>query len=155
MRFRTLALVLTSVLLAGAAPAAPPSELLQPIRTVLNAFNAGSSAQLSDPYAPQTTVVDEIAPYTWTGAGAGQRWLADFMRFAARSKIVNGRVSMSPIKTFGISGNRAYVAVPIRYVGNMNRKPFVETGIWAFTLIRSRGEWMITTQSWGTSALSM
>jgi ketosteroid isomerase-like protein len=148
------ALVVASLLPAGAAGSAPSAAMMKPIRTQLLAMNTGNPKLLAGIYAPDATVVDEFAPYTWRGQNAGLQWFTDFGKFAKSAHIADAKGFLMTVRNFDQNGNSAYVVVPATVTGTMAGKKFTEHGTWTFTLVRTGSTWKIVTETWGTVSMT-
>lgn len=156
MELRKLVLlVLTCALMLGAAPARPSTAMMRPINAAIAAVDHSSAAGLTGMYASNATIVDEFSPYSWRGAQAARGWISSFVDFSRATRLTSPHGDMQPIQTFDTSAGKAYIAVPVRFTGRLNGKPFVETGILAFTLSRSGANWIIDTQSWATISMKV
>ncbi len=160
MRVRTLCIaVVQAGLIARAAfaavPTVPPAAVVAPIAHMLRDCSNHDSSHLDSYYLSNATVVDEFAPYTWTGSNAALQWWDDLERANEQQNTNGMKVVMLPVKHFAVSGDRAYVIVPLVITYTASGKPQTETGLAAFTLRRSGGAWKIATQSWATSTNTM
>ena len=152
-----LALILAGCALAGCAVAAraasgPPVALTSVVNSLVAATNTGSPTRVSSYFTSNATVVDEVAPYMWTGPGAGARWWQAVMAQSRAQHMQNMRASAQTIKYWNVTGNSAWVSVPLTVSSTMNGRPVREIGIWVLTLTRSGGSWLVSSASWGTSA---
>jgi hypothetical protein len=158
MKLRNLtlfALIAALTTSASAATNAPSAAMMQPIRSAIASLNNGSAKPLAGIYAANATIVDEFAPYSWSGANAGTMWYNDFTRFAKSVGLTNAKGVLLNPTAFDRSGNRAYLVVPVNFGGTMKGKTIKEHGTWTFTLQRSGSRWQIVTQSWGTVTETM
>ena len=60
---------------SGAAQAGP----MDAVHRFVAAFNKGDVPAAASACAPETSIIDEFAPYEWHGAGACARWMGDTM----------------------------------------------------------------------------
>jgi hypothetical protein len=159
MKLRSLALLIAAAALmlspAAAAPASPSAAMLRPVQHAIASLNSGSSKPLAGIYAANATIVDEFAPYSWSGANAGMMWWSDFGKFAKSVGLSNPKGTLLKPTAFNQSGDRAYLVVPVDFGATMKGKRLKEHGTWTFTLQRSGAAWRIVTQSWGTITETM
>jgi len=151
--FATLGLaVLFCTVPAGAAPTpAPPDPAITALPgKMVAALVSNDAATLRANCAASATVVDEFAPYVWSGADACAKWAAAFKAFAAQMKITNPKGTVKPNPLVDISGNRAYMTAQLRFDATMAGKPVPEEGTWTFVLVKSGGAWKVTNLAWGT-----
>lgn len=146
-RFFSLA-ILTVVAFGGLSArvwAAPPSAVMQPIDAVIAAVNADRAAAMDANFSPDAVVVDDFAPYAWRGASAASRWWSALDRAGAKVGFGHFHAVAFPIKYFDVSGDGAYVVVPLRIAYVLKGRPKVQTGLWTFTLRRAARDWKIQT----------
>jgi hypothetical protein len=88
-------------LLSGVAQATPQDDATAPIGAFVAAFDKGdlktAAAQLSD----SPTIIDEVAPYSWTGPKALGGWAHDLLAGDAKAGINGESVSISPASRVG------------------------------------------------------
>lgn len=156
---KTRAIVtLCSLLVLGVTPALaakPPSDVAGVLRAVVAAAVSGNVAALSGKYTSDAVVVDELPPFTWTGATAGSAWMSSVQAMFKKGKITHFKGVASPVSEYVQSGNAAYAIVPIILSAVQSKKPFRETGTLTFTLRRAAGKWKISSQVWTTRTNSM
>lgn len=129
-------------------PAAPPA-VLKLANAVINASNTDDPSSLSRLYTSDATVVDEIDPFVWRGAGAGVAWWRSVENVLKKEhhhiKLIGVRVG-----EFQKSANAAYLieAMTISDIGAGRTSR--ESGTLTFTFHRSGGRWLISSQAWTT-----
>lgn len=157
LRYRIAVLALAALLAAGARPAAATQQsasggqltaVMKPIATAISAANTGDFKLLHAQYTAASTIVDEFAPFEWTGANAQDRWFADFGKTAGELKMTDTKLVLGAPKYHYVAGTRAYVVVPLSVTARIARKPYTESGSVALTLQRVGGAWKISSQAW-------
>jgi ketosteroid isomerase-like protein len=144
-----------SMLAAPAAAKSPPAAVMAPINAMLAATNADKGAELAAYYTPDAVVVDEFAPYAWTGPAAAAQWWAGVDKQIAAMGTHAIHAAAQPIKHFDVTGDSAYVVVPLIISYAVKGKPGHETGLFTLALRRSGGQWKIATQTWATATSTM
>lgn len=144
-----LAAVLAIVAPASAAPPPDPALTALPAKMIA-ALIADDAAALRANCAPSSTVVDEFAPYSWSGPDACARWAAAFKTFAAQAKLSGFKGTVAPKPFTDVTGSHAYVVAQVTFAAMMSGKPMSETGTWTFVLAKSGSAWKITSLAWGT-----
>jgi ketosteroid isomerase-like protein len=144
-----------SMLAAPAAAKPLPAAVMAPINAMLAATNADKGAQIATYYTPDAVVVDEFAPYVWTGPTAGAQWWAGVDKQIAAMGTHTIHAAAQPVKHFDVTGDRAYVVVPLIISFAVKGKPGRETGLFTLTLRRSGSTWKIATQTWATATSTM
>lgn len=144
-------LAIAALCVAGpAVAAAPADDAVKAVTTVLDKFNAGDVQAFIDAHAPDAVIIDEFAPYQWSGDGSVKRWLDDYSKDAAARKIEGGRMLYGR-QTQGTSfGERAYVVLPTTYCLTEAGIPKAADGHMTFVMARSGEAWKIA--SWTYSA---
>lgn len=154
-RYTLLLIAAISMLAAPAAAATPPAAVMAPINAILAQTNADKGSGLDAYYTSDAVVVDEFAPYAWSGPTAAGQWWAGVDKLSAKMGTSGVHAAAQPVKHFGVTGDRAYVVVPL-YISYVTKgKPEHETGLLTVTLRRSAGTWKIATQTWATATSTM
>ena len=108
-------------LLGLAAMVVPMPALAQdaaveaPIKAFADAFNKGDMAAAAAQHDKSVTIVDEVAPYIWSGQGAFAGWLA------ALGKETSSRGKTDEAVAFGaptrelVDGSQGYAILPVTY----------------------------------------
>jgi ketosteroid isomerase-like protein len=151
-------ILLLAAIFSIAAPAmatSPPAAVMAPIKAMLAATNADNGAGLAAFYTPDAAVVDEFAPYMWTGPTAATQWWAGVDKQIAQMGTHAIHAAAQPIKHFDVTGDSAYVVVPLIISYIVKGKPEHETGLFTLTLRRSGSTWKIATQTWATATSAM
>jgi hypothetical protein len=144
---RITALFLASaLLLAVPAQAGPVEEAERFVATTLDRFNAGDIEAFVAAHQDNPVIIDEFAPYSWSGSGAVQRWMADYMRDATARGISEGRVDHGRPLQSGSDGNSAYVVLPTTYRFLQNGRRLAGRGSMTFVMVRDGTTWKIA--SW-------
>src|SRR5690242_16885038 len=86
----------------SAAPT-PTAAMMKPIEAALSAANTGNPKLMNGLFTSNGIVVDEFAPYTWTGSSAGANWISDFKKMAASQHIENIKGKLQPVTAFNQS----------------------------------------------------
>src|SRR4051812_16730872 len=112
---RTIVTFLASCLLAAPALAGPAEDATAAVTSVLDRFNAGDTEAFFRAHADGAIIVDEFAPYLWTGSTAAQRWGADYGTDAKTRGISGGRVDYGAPIQANSDGTSAYIVLPSVY----------------------------------------
>ena len=147
---RNLFLILaSSMMLAAPAAATPAEDATRTVTGVLDKFNAGDINAFFAAHETSATIVDEIAPFSWTGANAVQHWAADYAKDAARRGISGGRVEYGrPLQAIS-DGAHAYIVLPAIYRFKQSGKRMAGKGSMTFLMNRHGETWKIA--SWAYS----
>jgi uncharacterized protein DUF4440 len=151
--FRHAAVALAAIVAVGlpASAAPPPDPALAALPgKMIAALIADDVATLRAACAPSTTIIDEFAPYSWSGPDTCVRWAAAFKVFAAQAKLSGFKGTAAPKPFIDVTGNHAYVVAKVTFDAMMSGKPMSEQGTWTFVVAKSGTGWKITSMAWGT-----
>jgi ketosteroid isomerase-like protein len=150
---RNTVIALTLAFLAPTASAQVPAEVMAPIRQFIDGFNKGDVPSAIAACAPSTMIIDEFAPFEWSGDGACGTWANDYGAHATKEGVTAGAVAMGTPRFHAVEGDRAYVVVPTSYEVTQKGKQVKQTGaVMAVTLRKGAAGWKITAWSWSTGA---
>ncbi len=114
------------------------------------ALIADDVATLRAACAPNATVTDEFAPYSWSGSDACVRWAAGFAAFSKKLGLTGFRPTVAPKPFTDVTGKRAYVTARVSFDAMLKGKPISEAGTWTFVVVKDGAGWKITSMAWGT-----
>jgi ketosteroid isomerase-like protein len=137
---------------AAPQPAKSSSRIDHAAAEMMDAFNKRTPNAMAGLYTNDATFVDDLSPFVWNGPSAGSRWYAEARRYLKANGIadIHGVIG-APVES-SLQGNAAYVIVPVTWSGTANGKPFTQHGTYTFTLRRTGGNWLITSQTWLASS---
>ena len=145
MRIATL-LLASALLFAAPAQAGPAEDATAAVTTTLDRFNGGDIEAFFRAHQDGAVIVDEFAPYVWSGTGSAQRWAADYMRDAQARGISGGRVDYAAPIQASSDGNAAYIVLPTTYRFTQNGQLMSGRGSMIFVMAREGNGWKIA--SW-------
>jgi hypothetical protein len=134
---------------ASAAPPPDPALAALPAK-MMAALLTDDAATLRAACAPSTAIIDEFAPYSWSGPDTCVRWAAAFKAFAAQAKLTGFKGIVAPKPFIDVTGTKAYVVAQVTFTATMAAKPMSEQGTWTFVAAKSGTAWKITSMAWGT-----
>ena len=100
-----------SALTAGSALASDKSD----ITAVLNQWNDAEVAKSIATCAEDASVMDDIPPYEWHGAGACASWAKDYDAFAQKNGMTDANGTIGKPRQIIITGDRAYAVAPATF----------------------------------------
>jgi hypothetical protein len=145
MRMKAVLLAL-SLLVAAPAQAGPAEDATSAVTRILDRFNAGDIEAFFQAHQDGAIIVDEFAPYFWSGSGSAQRWAGDYARDAAARGISGGRVDYSAPIAAGSDGISAYIVLPTIYRFVQRGARMAGRGSMTFVMTRVGTDWKIA--SW-------
>ncbi len=129
----------------------PPAQIVALARAVVDAANANDPSKLSGLYTDDAVVIDELAPYVWTGANAGAQWWTAVGQILAASKIAALHVTALSVSEYRAAGDVAYVIQPLQITEtNADGKTRTELGTQTYTFRNVNGTWKISSATWTT-----
>jgi ketosteroid isomerase-like protein len=142
------ALALTAL---GTRPSASPedSAVMRPIHQFIDAFNKGDEKTAAALCSDVTSIVDELPPYEWHGAGTCAAWMGVWDADAKAKGITAASVVAARPRHLDVSGDRAYVVLPVTYTTTMKSKTKKETASTLVLTLEKRAQgWRVTAWAW-------
>jgi hypothetical protein len=136
----------------AAADDASALGLLQPIDLLVASANSGLPSGVVAAYVPSPTIVDEFAPFRWSGEKASARWLSDFVSATRSQGMTRLNLQRHAPSYMRVNGTRAWVIVPMDLTFYMKRKRLKEEGAWTFVLAWAGNAWHIDSSSWAQTS---
>ena len=144
------ALVAASVLLTAPAALAGDAAVEAPIHRMMDGFNKGDIAAVKAVHVAAPTIVDNVAPFIWSGPKAFDTWLSDLAKSEAALGKTDGAVWFGdPVDEF-VAGDRAYVVTPCSYTYKQKGQTVREAGMTAFVLVKDGADWKVESWSWAS-----
>jgi hypothetical protein len=149
MKPSTILLAACAFLSASAAHAGD-AAVEAPIRAMMTGFNKGDIAMVKAQHVAAPTIIDNVAPYRWSGAGGFDAWLNDLGKAEAAEGKSDGVVWFGDPVDEAVSGGRAYVVTPCSYTYQQKGMTMRETGMTSFVLVQVDGAWKVESWSWAS-----
>jgi ketosteroid isomerase-like protein len=145
---RTLAVfsAMAALVTSQSASAGPAEDATRVVTTVLDKFNGGDVAAFAAAHRDGAIIIDEFAPYSWTGSETVKRWLDAYAADAKKRGISNGRVDYGAPLQASSDGSSAYVVLPTTYSFAQNGKKMAGKGSMTFVMAKAGADWKIA--SW-------
>ena len=136
--------------LLWALPAAAQDTAVEaPIKVFVDSFNKGDVAgAMATHVSTGATIVDEVAPYMWSGAKSFADWGASYDVDAKAKGITEPSVSVGTPTRELVTGTNAYVIVPSVYSFKQNGTAMREVAQMTFALVKTAGGWKIAAWTW-------
>jgi hypothetical protein len=130
-------------------PDGPDEAMMQPVHELVSFMITLDATHLRKSLASSDlTVMENFAPYLFTGNGAQRRWEQGFRRHAADGHLSDLTADFDKAVTFERHKDRVYFSLPTTWKGKSGAQAFVEQGAWAFVLTWTRDGWRIRNYSW-------
>jgi len=136
--------------LLWALPAAAQDVAVEaPIKAFVNSFNKGDVAgAMATHVSTGATIVDEVAPFMWSGAKSFADWGASYDTDAKAKGITDPAVSIGAPTRELVTGDHAYVIVPSVYTFKQKGVAMREAAQMTFALVKTAGGWKIAAWTW-------
>jgi ketosteroid isomerase-like protein len=149
MRKLLLVVMCMAALFAMMSLTALAQDVNAPIHQMLDGFNTGDMKAVSASYASaDISIVDEVPPFHWSGAHAGEAWGADLEKAEKAAGMTDAKVKYSAPVRSEIAGDQAYVVVPVQYVFKQKGTAMLEDAHMTFVLHRESNAWKIAGWVW-------
>jgi hypothetical protein len=148
---RILILLVIAAVVAGPAVASEKTDVLAVVREWTGLFSsltrdAGKSALAT--CADEASILDDISPYVWSSPGACRKFLDDHIIESQKSAVTDIVGTLLKPWHVIVTGDHAYVVVPINFTFKVNGKAAKEDGaILVAALRRSSTGWHVTAAS--------
>lgn len=149
-----LGLVLAAAVCAPANATALTDTVQAPIHGAVAAENADNGSMLNSFFAPNAVVVDEFAPFVWSGHDAAAHWWQAMDSTNASTHVSAMHIQIQKITQANVTHDSAYVVVRLAITWRDHGKPWREVGLWALTLRDSANRWKIVSASWATASIT-
>ena len=140
------------VLFASPIASAKDAAVEAPIKAMMVGFNTGDIAAVKALHVAAPTIVDEIAPFRWSGPNAFDSWLGDLGKSEAAEGKTKGVVWFGTPVREEVVGDHAYVVTPCSYTYTQKGKRFRESGLATFVLVKVGADWKIESWTWASPA---
>lgn len=138
-----------AVVIAGPTAASEKTDVMAVIKQFVDGFNKGDAKSALMTCADQNSIIDDIPPHEWHGAGACSKWFNDYDAEAKKNEITDGIVTLGAPRHVDVTGDRAYAVVPASFTYKEKGKPVKETGsIITVALQKAASGWHITGWAW-------
>ncbi len=145
---RFMVAVLACALVVPAIWAAS-GDVMAPVRQFIDSFNAGDTKSGFAAYAAgHIQIIDEFAPFHWTGPQAAHAWAEGYDKHAKTTGVTDGSVKYGEPTRTEMQGDLAYVVVPTTYLYREHGEPMSESGQMTFVLRSQGGAWKISGWTW-------
>lgn len=146
---------MSATIITPAARAAdgPDPEMLALAEGVARYIATLDDADIANVFAERdVTIIENFAPYRFEGATAVDRWAAG-MR-AHREATADLHHTFGPVQDYSRTGDLAFFALPTTWNGTFRGTKFVETGGWAFVLVKQPNGWRVQSYGWAVTGIS-
>ena len=133
-------------LISVPANAGPAEDATSAVTNVLDKFNGGDVEAFVGAHRDGALIIDEFAPYSWSGSKSVKTWLDAYDADAAKRGISNGRMDYEKPIQANSDGSSAYVVLPTLYSFEQNGRKMAGKGSMTFVMAKTGDAWKIS--SW-------
>ena len=131
----------------------PAPDMLAAAERVARYIETLDPANVEGVFADRdVTIIENFAPYRFDGPAAVDNW-SDGMT-THRKETSNLRHTFGEPIDFSQTGHQAYFSLPTTWTGTFRDRSFIETGGWAFVLIKQHETWRIQSYGWAVTSLT-
>ena len=154
---RIIAAAAAAVILAGAvaARAEDNAAILAPVHGFLDATDKAPDIDKAASYwTPSQSVVDEFAPYHWTGPKALRAWWAGFLEQNKKTGATDAVMTPDGPPRVEQTGRHAYVVQRASFGFKVKGQAMRLDGALTFALDRTKAGWKIAAFAWAGEKLT-
>ena len=153
MRFAVISIA-AFAFAATPALAGDAEDAYASVKTFIDGFNTGDVASSLAVCATSASIIDEFAPYAWSGEDACTNWVNDYGADSEKKGVTDGVVTLHEATHVFVEGDNAYVVAPVDYAFKVAGKPSGQKGsTLTAALAKQDGQWKITQWSWSTGKM--
>ncbi|QYD73413.1 DUF4440 domain-containing protein [Paraburkholderia edwinii] len=145
------AFVATVSLSIGSAFASDQSDVLKRMQQTIDEANQNiDPAKLAENFAPSVVLVDDLAPFVFTGAPeqAIGTWAKAYAADSEQNGISDFSMQLLKARDIEVIDDHAYIVVPAVYRFKQHGKPARIRGTITATLEKVEEKWLISTWAW-------
>lgn len=139
----------------AASPKMPTSEMMAPINAIMAAATTNNLATMKKSYTSSPVIIDEFAPYRWSGPNAVATWFADFGAWLTMVKGTQMHGTFAGPGYWDATKDRAEIIMPTTFTFLIAGKAAAESGLWTFVLVKNGGSWRAESSAWAHMRLTM
>lgn len=129
------------------AAAAEKTDAMVPLHQFVDSFNKGDLKSAVAACAGNASVIDDFPPHEWQGNGC-QKWADGFVDVTRKGRITDARILLDKPRHIDITGDWAYVVVPVTLIFKHAGKPITLPSVFTASLHKEAAGWRITGWAW-------
>ena len=139
--------LLLSLPAIGQAAASEKTDAMAPVHRFIDGFNKGDLGSAIAACAEEASVIDDFPPHQWRGRGC-ENWADGYRAIAKKEGITEARILAGEPRHVDVTGDWAYVVVPVTLVFKRVGKPNKLPSMFTASLHKEPGGWRITGWAW-------
>jgi hypothetical protein len=139
---------------SGVANERPDAEIMAPIERIARFMETLDFRLLDDSFAEgEVVLIENFPPYIFEGGDAVARWAKGFAEHAKNIREL--RHSFGDPQDFHRDGEVAFLSLPTTWRGTVGASSFIETGGWAFVLLKQPRSWRVRSYGWAVTGIAV
>ncbi len=132
-----------------------PDESMMAVPHAIAGFIASGDERLLDQVFSEAgvTIVENFAPYLFTGSDAVLRWKEGMRAHAEHLEELHPK--FGDPQDFSVTEDQAFFTLPTSWRGLVHGTPFYEEGGWAFLLVREAERWRLRAYGWAVTHMAL
>lgn len=126
----------------------PAADLLSEVRAFIDDVNGGNASQALRRLTEDVCIIEDIAPFRWTGSEAGGQWLAAMGVNAQRLGVTSITMTPGEPRRVEVEGDYGYCIVPGIVALEGPGAALREDGLITFAMHFKDGRWRISALTW-------
>lgn len=126
----------------------PAADLLSEVRDFIDDVNSGNASEALQRLTEDVCIVEDIAPFRWTGAEAGAQWLAAMGANAQRLGVTAINMAAGEPRRTEVEGDYGYCIIPGVVTLEGSAAALQEDGLITFAMRYDDGRWRISALTW-------
>ena len=127
--------------------ASAKTDAMEPVQQFVVGFNKGDFSSAVAACADTASVIDDFPPHAWQGSGC-KEWADGFEAVTKQEGITEARIILDKPRHVDVTGDRAYVVVPVRLDYKVKGKPKKLPSLFTAAIHKEAGGWRITGWAW-------
>ena len=119
------------------------------VERYIEAFNKGDADAMAAAFAPESSILDGMAPHLWVGPTASRDWYRDVLAEGKQHGASHYHVRLDKPRHANVTGDAAYVVAPATMTFNLQERQVTQTGaLFTVALRKLSNGWRISAWAW-------
>lgn len=127
----------------AAVQAAPQDDVRATVQRFVDSMNNGDFAGAASQCA-SATIVDQLAPYLFTGPDGCVRWLRSISAFVVSAGVTTVNATLDAPSSIDVGDVTAYVVYPIKFAVTVKGERLTKNAVATMVLTRGADGWKLT-----------
>ena len=127
---------------------AADAQLMAPIHQFIDDFNKGDVKGAIAAHLANASIIDEVPPHLWQGAGSVQAWAKSLEAASKAAGQSDESVTLGEPTRADINGRRGYVVIPATFAYKEKGAAMKEVAQMTYALKKTADGWKIAGWTW-------